>query len=435
MRARSSVLVLAVLLGPGSFARADVDDGCHSSLCVVGDVNHDGVADIAVADRRVQVTNGHGIVWIVSGKDGSALFALHEAPSSHGFGRSLAAAGDLDRDGVDDVLVTESTTVYQHDVRAFSGKDGRLLRAFEGCASGELAPLGLVGGSDLDRDGVPDVALGVPTFSNGCVLLLSGKDGPRIATITPPENEAESEGFGTSVLFVPDADGDGVRDLAIGSPGGDYASPGSGSVSLVSTSTGRRLLRFQGGQNFECLGWSLAGAGDLDGDGRSDLLVGASSRRVVALSGRDWKRLFEVESRFGRSILDGYANSIASLGDVDGDGTPDWITGANESSRGSFFDLGYAVVHSGKPAKPLYEAFHSKTEAVDVAGPGDLDGDHVPDLLLCIQERRRPEEAVELDAPGEQHVQACSGRDGHMLWTRDVLEYVKATTPRDAPPK
>lgn len=438
MRARDPLFLLAVLLGPRSSAWADMEDGCHSSLCVIGDVNHDGVADFAVADRRVQATSGRGIVWVVSGKDGSALFALHELPSSHGFGRSLAAAGDLDRDGIDDVLVTESTSLYQHDVRAFSGGDGQFLRTFEGCIGPESVPLGLAGAADLNRDGVPDVVFGVARVTTGIVLVLSGKDGRRITTIARPSDEKELNAFGSSLLLVPDADGDGVRDLAIGSPGDldwDPGNPQRGNVGLYSSVTGRRLARFEGEHEGECLGWALADAGDLDGDGRPDLLVSASSRRVVALSGGEWKRLFEVESRHGRSILDGYATSIASLGDVDGDGTPDWTAGADESSHGSFFDLGYAVVLSGRSARPIREVFESSTEAVDVAGPGDLDCDHVPDLLLCIQERRKPREAVEPDARGEQIVRALSGRDGRTLWSRDVLDFVKATTRPDAQAK
>src|SRR5258708_33960056 len=98
------------------------------------------------------------------------------------------------------------------------------------------------------------------------------------------------------------------------------------------------------------LGWSLAKAGDLDRDGIGDLLVGALSIYARVLSGRDLHTILQFPSHCGTSYIDAFASSLDSIGDIDGDGYPDLIVGANEAVA---FDEGYAEVYSGRDGTRL----------------------------------------------------------------------------------
>jgi hypothetical protein len=183
-----------------------------------------------------------------------------------------------------------------------------------------------------------------------------------------------------------DLDGDGSGDFAIGSS--DMYGPtgiGKGCVTLFSGRSGHVIAAVEGKESCTELGWSLARTGDLDRDGVADLLVGAFSRYASVLSGRDLHTIHQFPSHCGYSYLDAFASSLDSIGDIDGDGYPDLIVGANEV--GCAFDEGYAEVYSGRDGSKLRTEFDSDSEGVDVCGIGDVDGDGVPDELLAIQMR------------------------------------------------
>jgi hypothetical protein len=202
-----------------------------------------------------------------------------------------------------------------------------LLLAAAGDASTFGKSLALVG--DLDGDRCSEIAVGSPSDGEGRrgkVFLYSGKSGALLRAL---DGEGENSGFGTDVAALGDVDGDDVPDLAIGSPfvRGKWT---EGRVVIVSGKDGRRIraLEAESGEHF--LGTDLVALGDLDGDGKEDLLVRArvgggptEHERFVAISAATGKRLFIVESPPGVLSVD-LGRPIARLFDVDGDGIPDF---------------------------------------------------------------------------------------------------------------
>jgi len=167
----------------------------------------------------------------------------------------------------------------------------------------------------------------VPALSGkkpGQAVLHSGKDGARLATLT---GESGGSTFGWSVAGVGDLNGDGHADVAVGETG--MGRPGS--ICVFSGKDGALLL--QRSSAAESYGGNVASAGDADLDGFPDVLVGAHSadgperdRGVVELlSGKD---LGVLRTHQGAAEFDGLGSCVASLGDVDKDGHSDYLVGA-----------------------------------------------------------------------------------------------------------
>lgn len=185
--------------------------------------------------------------------------------------------------------------------------------------------------------------------------------------------------LGSAVANVGDVDGDGVPDWAAGAPDSDLMSEGGGSLQIYSGSDGSSIWR-KDGMDGEGLGRAIAGAGDLNGDGYADVLVGAirAGRKkggaVIAYSGFDGSVLYQ---RYGSG--GGFGYSVSQTGDLDGDNVPDWIAGAPEAA----FD-GYVYVYSGKVGAFLF-AMGGPDRTLfgeSVAGIDDVDLDGVPDFAV-----------------------------------------------------
>ena len=128
---------------------------------------------------------------------------------------------------------------------------------------------------DLDGDHVPELVGGFPNANGeaGVVVILSGKDVAVLRTHTlfkGSNREGDETEFGHSLAAVPDVDGDGIEEIAVGAPG--WPSRDSG-VHLLSGVTGKKLWFYLDGQRGGELGTNLSIYPDLDGDGRADLLV------------------------------------------------------------------------------------------------------------------------------------------------------------------
>jgi hypothetical protein len=148
--------------------------------------------------------------------------------------------------------------------------------------------LALAGVGDIDGDGVPDLAAGAP-YQNvagqgdqGQVFLFSGATGARLRTLNDPVPQAGAY-FGLALAGGGDIDGDGVPDVAVGAPGQEVAGQaGQGQVFVFSGASGQLVLTLTkpSPQAQAGFGWTLAGVGDVDGDGIPDLAVGAPYQDV-----------------------------------------------------------------------------------------------------------------------------------------------------------
>jgi len=246
---------------PGSAVEAD---GFGAAVDGLGDITGDGHADLVIGAPLA--AGGTGRVVLVSGESGGTLLErLGDKPGDL-FGSAVSAAGDSNADGTPDVAVGAVGTAY---VRLFSGKDGALLREYHGPSEDSGFGHDLHDAGDLDGDGFDDLAIAVPGFKR--VDVMSGKTGLLLRRY-----ERELESFASAFDVLGDMDGDGTTDFAIGAPLETLASGyGGGATYLISGATGITLFKLFPEPAGAQFGAAVARAGDADGDGRSEILVGA----------------------------------------------------------------------------------------------------------------------------------------------------------------
>jgi FG-GAP-like repeat len=245
------------------------------------DVNGDGVTDVVVGE----VDGGpkhRGRVWVYSGRTGKLLFRRHgRAGEQNGY--AIADAGDVNGDGVPDLIVGASGTSAGHGaVYVYSGRTGRLLFRIHGergnAAFGQFFVAGV---GDVNGDGIPDVYVGDYASSNagqagGFAAVYSGADG----ALLHAWRGAAGQGLGPG-RSAGDVNGDGVPDIVVGSYTSSDGAPGAGKVQIFSGATGRRLRTITSTTAGENLGFDAVGIGDTNGNGTPDLLVSAASLDTV----------------------------------------------------------------------------------------------------------------------------------------------------------
>lgn len=269
-----------------------------------------------------------------------------------------------------------------------------LLQVFGSAAEDELG-VALDAGFDLNGDGWSDILAGAPSAQVGSAIragyirVLSGLDGSTLLQVDNTEAEAQ---FGWSVSWAGDLNGDLVPDFLVGAP---QASPGAqvsaGSVFAYSGATGTLLYSLDGENADDAFGYAVKMIGDVDGDGIPDFAVGAPFASPAGLdqagivyvhSGAGGALLYKIE---GTEINAGLGFSIGAMGDVNGDGIPDILVGAPDSSPGGLTEAGSAYIFSGLDGS-LLQQFSGTSSAeetgIAVSAIGNFDNDGLPDVAL-----------------------------------------------------
>ncbi len=410
----------------GNFS-AVLDDMDYFGFAVanVGDINNDGVTDLAVGaygdddsglgagaiyilfmdvDGTLDASAGEsGAGWTkISATSGGGVGALDAGDS---FGTAVAGIGDLNGDDVEDIVVgsaddigsqgsvyilfldTDGTmddvTEYQKISDGIGGMPGSVLEAFDGFGS-SVANIG-----DLNGDDVTDIAVGAPGDGDG----------------------GSSRGA-TYVLFL---DTDGTLDATAGVSGSGYTK--------VSDTAGDFSAVLDDGDTF---GSALAGIGDLNGDGVEDLVStargdgdGGSYRGAVyvlfldpdgsldataGVSGAGWTKISDTEGSFTATISDNdtFGSSVGVLGDLNSDGVTDLVVGmqgddGGTDDKGSVFivfldtdgSVDASAGSSGAGWTKIADSVGGFTSLDDedkfgssAAGIGDLNADGVPDAFV-----------------------------------------------------
>ena len=415
-----------------------------------GDVNGDGFADILIGAGYDGIYGASYVVFgnasgfdgtvdlsTVSGTTGFRMFG-----GGFGHGLSVASAGDMNGDGFADVAVTTVPTFGQNatyvvfgkatgfvdnlDVTTLSAKDGfKVVGANSSSYDGEVASAGDVNGDGFDdlflkSEGAAKnyvlfgAATGLGTSIN--VATLDGTNGFSITSVA-------SQSF-NHIGSAGDFNGDGFADLIFSNDGdsGDSAlgwgdayvifGKASGFAANINTSTldggnGFRMEGFGGASDSFATGSSVSSAGDVNGDGFDDMIVGAKSGLALGDSSKAYI-VFGKASGFSSSLLlsdldgtNGFAlvgsgrfaltgYSVAAAGDVNGDGFADLIVGAPGENA--------SYVVYGKASGFAASIWATDLDGTDgfklsgdpaggggssVASAGDINGDGAPDLIIA----------------------------------------------------
>ena len=320
--------------------------------------------------------------------------------------------GDVDGDRVNDVVTSAPTfgaggqPVGRGKVYVYSGRTGRLIWSRTGRENENLG-IGLEGAGDVDGDGVGDVIAGAP--GSGRAYVYSGRDGRQLHVLA---SGTPGDRFGSSASGAGDQNGDGRADLVVGAPAASpSAGPGAGRVHVYSGRDGSSLFTLDGEQAGDAFGSIVAASRSLRG---SPLLVGAPGAgprdrgRVYVLQGASRTAKFVIDADSTGAALGAMFTSL--VGDVDGDKVPD-VYAADFSNAASGPSTGRIYVHSGADGRRLHRLTGERAGdgfGIGSADVGDVNRDGYDDLLVGAWQYS----AV---AASGGKVYLYSGRDGALL--------------------
>lgn len=347
-------------------------NGNGRTVASAGDVNGDGYADVIVGSPHYRLNPGEhpvGRVELFYGSsNGLAQTPGWSVTGENNFlrlGYSVASAGDVNNDGYDDVIVgTESSDgafLYYGSAQGLSQAPGWSVRGPEASYLGSA----VASAGDVNGDGYADVLIGAhnefnePPAGYGRALLYFGSANGVEASPAWSASPGGALYFGWDLASAGDVNHDGYSDIVIGAYGSASAYVYFGSPTGPSTEPDWQVTDTQ---SFSSYGTSVASAGDVDGDGFSDLLVGASEYTTdVGYGGRAYLYRGSAEGLAtapawigaGDQFNAHYGGKVYGAGDVNGDGKADFIVSQWGYDNDTQEDAGRAFVYCGAPELPV----------------------------------------------------------------------------------
>ncbi len=404
-----------------------------SLVCVLvslAGVSTRGAAQVGAVLGQKRITTG----------EGGFTGRLHEEDY---FGTALTGLGDVNGDGTPDLAVSAygDDTAGPNDGAVwilFLGRDGGVIGQNRITGTHQSYSHSLASLPDMDGDGISELVVGNYRFTTGSVdILFLAADGsvkrvqriePTDPVFFPPITGPAFDNFAVGLTSLPDVDGDGVGELAIGAPGDDDG-PGNqnGAIWIVRLQndgrpkSAHKISESWGGGagrlDVAQLGERMSSLGDLDGDGNPDLVVRdaplsirsytPSALLILFLDGnqelRDVKRIPQEEFGFvgdgdGHRLHCFFGASFANLGDLDRDGTlelaigvPMWTPDAAPPPWRGAVVIASLRSNGSLARHVLLTQGHGGFQGVipdvslfgkSLANLGDVDGDGTPDLAL-----------------------------------------------------
>lgn len=435
-----------------SFIGEDVSDASGTSVAIVGDVNGDGFDDILIGAPgdddnganagQAYLFFGNSTGWAMDvdlSKANASFVGEHAGDLA---GTSVAGAGDVNGDGFDDMLIgapgDSDSANGAGQVYLILGKAtgwtadtglGGSSASFWGELAGDAAGTSVAGAGDVNADGYDDILIGAPFSNNGVTLdvgqayLILGKsagwamDALLSASSGSYLGESTTDNAGTSVAGAGDVNRDGYDDFLIGAPYDDDQAVNSGQAYLVcgkptgwvmDVNLGGVDASFWGEAMMDFFGYSVSSAGDINGDGYDDILIGAWGNNEGAnpnsgqsyiwfgqaiVWGMDIRGNTAGASFWGESTNDESGFAIAPAGDVNGDGYDDFLISALYDDDGgnnagqTYLILGMATGWAMDTRLATAGASFIGEDGGDysgfsVAGAGDVNGDGLDDFLI-----------------------------------------------------
>ncbi len=507
------VIELSSLDGSNGFVLNGIDalDRSGRSVSGAGDINGDGIDDLIIGAYNA-APNGNlsaGESYVVFGRsqgfaatvelsslDGSNGFVLNGIDESDRSGESVSGAGDINGDGIDDLIIGarfanpngntgagESYVVFGRsqgfaatvELSSLDGSNGFVLNGID---DRDGSGISVSGAGDINGDNIGDLIIGAwSADSNGNIdagesYVVFGRSQGFAATVELSSLNG-SNGFvlngidaddnsGFSVSGAGDINGDGIDDLIIGSPSADPNSNDRAGKSYVvfghnqgfaatvelSSLDGSNGFVLNGIDASDRSGVSVSGAGDINGDGIEDLIIGAGSADpnsneragesyVVFGRSQGFAATVELSSLDGSNgfVLNGIdeydrsGTSVSGAGDINGDGIDDLIIGARFASPNDNTGAGESYVVFGRS-----QGFATTVElssldgnngfvlnGIDagdysgnrVSGAGDINGDGIGDLIIGAR---------------------LADPNGNLSAGETYVVFGRASTPPDQPP-
>jgi hypothetical protein len=383
---------------------------------------------------------------------------ISPATAGEHLGRSLASAGDVNGDGMSDVIVgapdLSNGEANEGSIHLYHGSTNLIdVDPYTSGVSPAGSGLGfaVAGAGDVNADGYSDVAIAAPYYDNGLgaegrVFVLHGSaTGASWPASWEVRGNTYKQQLGASIAGAGDVNGDGYDDLLVGAPNfspDGITSPGAvylwygGPIGLYGgtpTTPASANWSAQGNQDLEKFAASIASAGDVNGDGFSDVLVGApdfsngetkegavyvwlGSAGGLGANGLPSNADWSAESNFLSAV---FGTSVSTAGDVNADGYSDIIIGApvyrTEGTTFAWLGSASGLGANGTPANADWSkegTDSGQRYGQSVGTAGDVNGDGFSDVVIGA-----PNTGAQDTGEAYVHLGNASGIDASPFYT------------------
>jgi hypothetical protein len=357
-----------------------------------GDFNKDGIDDVIIGVPKDD--SNKGSVYVLYGSDnpdGVKDVVLKGDDTQTYFGKSVSFAGDMNNDGADDIIVGVNTHLIGN-AYIFYGGDTPVTNyslKLTGKASGDRFGNSVSAAGDVDNDGYDDVIVGAynSEVSTGKSYLYKGGATPDDSEDITYKGEGSGNFYGREMSVIGDINSDGYDDFIVGATGYDGSS-GAAYVYLGSDSPDKDFMVT--GEIYHYLGYGVSGLGDINGDGYDDFVVGTNKNKAyIYLGGATPDNIVDLEL-VGQSDSEYFGKRCSGIGDINSDGFDDFIIGA-ENFSGNNSDKAYCgkvyIYFGGTDINSMVfeiiqgESFKEYFGNV-VTGVGDMNGDGYDDFAI-----------------------------------------------------